>query len=150
MRYKIVNIRQLRVCDPTPLTTKPKISHARDVVAVLQAFFASTQNDQEKVVIVPLSNNLNVMGFHVVHEGSMDCSVVSIPAVLRHVLVSGAEQFICAHNHPSGTIQPSQEDCKIANTLHQASKLCSLRMLDFIIIGDGTENYYSFSDERKL
>src|SRR3990167_6027068 len=150
MRYKIVNIRQLRVCDPTPIAQKSRVLNSLDVIPILQAFFESVQNDQEKIVVLPLSTTHHILGLQVVHEGAMCYTVVSIPAILRNVLVSGAEQFICAHNHPSGNPLPSAEDDQVADKLKQATKSCSLNLLDFIIIGDGTGDYYSYLDRGKL
>jgi len=150
MRYKIVNIRQLRVCDPTPIAQKSRVLNSLDVIPILQAFFESVQNDQEKIVVLPLSTKHHILGLQVVHEGAMCYTVVSIPAILRNVLVSGAEQFICAHNHPSGNPLPSAEDDQVADKLKQATKSCSLNLLDFIIIGDGTGDYYSYLDRGKL
>jgi len=150
MRYKIVNVRQLRVCDPTPIAQKSRVLNSLDVIPILQAFFESVQNDQEKIVVLPLSTKHHILGLQVVHEGAMCYTVVSIPAILRNVLVSGAEQFICAHNHPSGNPLPSAEDDQVADKLKQATKSCSLNLLDFIIIGDGTGDYYSYLDRGKL
>ena len=44
----------------------------------------------------------------------------------------GANALICAHNHPSGDLEPSSEDTKLAETLCQACKLLGLRLLENI------------------
>ena len=41
--------------------------------------------------------------------------------------------MIFAHNHPSGDLEPSPEDKKLAETLCQACKLLGLRLLDNLI-----------------
>jgi DNA repair protein RadC len=56
--------------------------------------------------------------------------------------------MICAHNHPSGHLTPSQEDRDITKTLVEAGKLLQIRLLDHLIIGNG--RYFSFADEGLL
>jgi DNA repair protein RadC len=52
-------------------------------------------------------------------------------AALRHCAAS----VILAHNHPSGTMQPSRADEALTQTLKSALALVDVRVLDHIIIG---------------
>ena len=51
---------------------------------------------------------------------------------------------------PSGTPQPSQEDRLITRKLVLASDALSIKILDHIVLGDGSESYFSFADEQLL
>lgn len=42
-----------------------------------------------------------------------------------------------AHNHPSGSVQPSSADCALTATLKAALALIDVRVLDHIIVGPG-------------
>ena len=42
------------------------------------------------------------------------------------------------HNHPSGETTPSQQDIQLTNRLYEAGELLSIKLLDHLIIGDGT------------
>ena len=55
-------------------------------------------------------------------------------AALRH----NAAAVILAHNHPSGSVQPSQADEALTETLKQALALVDVRVLDHVIVG-GTQ-----------
>jgi DNA repair protein RadC len=44
---------------------------------------------------------------------------------------------ILAHNHPSGTNEPSQDDRTITLKLRDALALIDVKVLDHIIVGDG-------------
>jgi DNA repair protein RadC len=46
--------------------------------------------------------------------------------------------------------QPSQEDRALTKRLVDAGKLLGIAVLDHIILGDGSETYYSFADEGVL
>ncbi len=46
--------------------------------------------------------------------------------------------MIMAHNHPSGVAEPSQADERITRRIKAALELVDIRLLDHLIIGDGT------------
>jgi DNA repair protein RadC len=53
---------------------------------------------------------------------------------------------VLAHNHPSGSINPSSQDREITKRLLLAAGLFDMDILDHIIIGD-TGKYFSFAEE---
>jgi DNA repair protein RadC len=55
--------------------------------------------------------------------------------------------IILIHNHPSGNINPSDQDISITKKIVEAGKLFDIAVLDHIIIGVG---YYSLADEGTL
>ena len=68
--------------------------------------------------------------------------------VLKNALEVGATGLILAHNHPSGTLKPSEADKQITNKLKTAAESLDIKVLDHLII---TENaYFSFADESLL
>lgn len=121
MRYKLVKINTLRVCDPKPVNTKQiTIKHAEDAKEVLISFFASVQDDQERLVVVALDNKNHIMGINIVHVGGQNSSIVDMAVLFRHVLLAGGRAFIVAHNHPGGDPTPSQEDTNVCRTIKLA------------------------------
>lgn len=48
-----------------------------------------------------------------------------------------ASAVVLAHNHPSGTVQPSRADEALTQTLKAALALLDVRVLDHIIVGPG-------------
>jgi DNA repair protein RadC len=52
------------------------------------------------------------------------------------------------HNHPSGDPQPSDEDIAVTRRLVHAADLLGIRVLDHVIVGDGT--YASFKEAGLL
>jgi len=47
------------------------------------------------------------------------------------------------HFHPSGDITPSKEDMFITNKVYEASKVMDISLVDHIIVGGGSGDYYS-------
>jgi DNA repair protein RadC len=56
-----------------------------------------------------------------------------------------ASSIILSHNHPSGNLQPSQEDIKLTQKLKQAADQMDINVQDHLIVGENS--YYSFADE---
>ena len=145
MRYKLVKINALRVCDSRPKDTRI-ITQASDAKETLVSFFASSQDDQERLVVLALDNKNQVMGLNVVHIGGQNSSLVDMAVLFRHVLLAGGRAFIVAHNHPGGDPMPSQEDRNICQAIKLASLTLQVSFLDFIIVGDESNDLYSFHE----
>jgi DNA repair protein RadC len=86
----------------------------------------------------------------VIATGSVAHCAVGIADVLRFVILSGAVSFIVSHNHPSGDPTPSRDDIELTRRLGDAARLCGLRMIDHVIVGDQPDglppSYVSFVD----
>ena len=67
--------------------------------------------------------------------------------IARKALRLHATGFLMAHNHPTGSINPSEADRAITRTVKAALDTLDIRFLDHIIIGDG---YYSFRENGLL
>ena len=58
--------------------------------------------------------------------------------MVKEALAVNAAAVILAHNHPSGVAEPSQADERITRRLKAALELVDIRLLDHLVIGDGT------------
>ena len=70
--------------------------------------------------------------------------------VFKSCILSNAGAFICLHNHPTGSLSPSQEDKDITKVLLEASKIMDIHMLDHIIVAAETGEIYSFKEDGLL
>ena len=77
-----------------------------------------------------------------ISEGSLSQCPVAPRDVLREALRAGSHGVIFAHNHPSGAIDPSPEDCELTERLRAASELVGLTARDHLIVA--SSGYYSF------
>lgn len=71
-------------------------------------------------------------------QGTLDASSVYPRDVVQRALALNAAAIIFAHNHPSGIAEPSQADQRITTRLCQALALVDIRVLDHMIVGDGS------------
>jgi DNA repair protein RadC len=122
-----------------------QIRSSADAGALLHAYLANV--DREHFVVLMLDQKNRVIGINTVSIGSLTASVVHPRECFKPAILSNAAAIILAHNHPSGAPQPSQEDRVLTVRLVAAGKLLGISILDHVIIGDGTNSYFSFADE---
>lgn len=70
--------------------------------------------------------------------GALSGAPVHPREVFSPAIRLAAASLILAHNHPSGDPSPSEEDVRVTRRLREAGDLLGIRVLDHIIIGDGT------------
>ncbi|MDT0677914.1 JAB domain-containing protein [Autumnicola musiva] len=99
---------------------------------------------------VMLLNNANrVKGIFEVSTGGITGTLVDVRIVFAVALKSLATAIIIAHNHPSGTLRPSENDKSLTRKIKSAGEFLDIKLLDHLIITpDG--RYYSFADEGIL
>lgn len=118
-----------------------KIVVAQDV-RPLVADIAGKQ--QEYFVCISLNGANEVIEKRVVTIGLLDKSPVHPREVFADVIADRAAAVIFAHNHPSGDLQPSENDLRIHEQLTEAAKILGLRVLDHLIVT--RKSYFSFQE----
>jgi len=100
--------------------------------------------------VVLLDRKNKVIGLNTVSVGSLTASICHPREVFKAAILANAAAVILGHNHPSGDPQPSQEDRVLTARLAAAGQLLGIEVLDHIIVGDGTEHFFSFADVGML
>jgi DNA repair protein RadC len=67
-------------------------------------------------------------------RGTLTQTSVYPREIVRRCLELHAASVVLAHNHPSGTVQPSRADEALTQTLKSALALVDVRVLDHIIV----------------
>ncbi len=88
---------------------------------------------REHAVAIYLDPKNRPLGWRIVSIGTDVIGPCETSLVLQPAVLLGANAMIFAHNHPSGDLEPSPEDKKLAETLCQACTLLGLRLLDNLI-----------------
>lgn len=90
----------------------------------------------EAFAAIYLDNQHRYIATEVLFTGTIDGSAVYPREVVRSVIQHNAAAVIFAHNHPSGTPEPSNADQVITRKLQEALRLIDVRVLDHLIVGD--------------
>ncbi|HZD53792.1 MAG TPA: DNA repair protein RadC [Woeseiaceae bacterium] len=85
-----------------------------------------------------LDNRHRIIAFEELFRGTIDGTSVYPREVVKQALAVNAAAVILAHNYPSGVAEPSQADERITRRLKAALELVDIRLLDHLVIGDGT------------
>jgi DNA repair protein RadC len=85
-----------------------------------------------------LDNRHRVILFEELFRGTIDGTSVYPREVVKQALAVNAAAIILAHNHPSGVAEPSEADERITRRVKSALELVDIRLLDHLVIGDGT------------
>ena len=90
---------------------------------------------REHFLIIFLDNQNGVLGYSTLFHGTIDGAAVYPREIVKAVLDQNAAAVILAHNHPSGSTEPSQADIKITERIVKALETIEVRVLDHLITG---------------
>lgn len=123
-----------------------KINSSQSVFELMQPVIGELGH--EEFWIIYLNNSNKVLQKNQLSKGGITGTLVDVRLALKVALEVGAVGIILAHNHPSGTLKPSEADKQITQKLKKAGESLDIKVLDHLII---TENaYFSFADEGML
>ena len=94
--------------------------------------------DREQFIIACLNTKNEPTNISVVSVGTLNKAIVHPREVFKTAILSNAASIMAFHNHPSGETTPSQQDIQLTHRLYEAGELLGIKLLDHLIIGDGT------------
>lgn len=92
---------------------------------------------QEVFYCLNLDNSNRVISKRIISIGILNAVLVHPREIFRDAIKDSANSVILAHNHPSGSLEPSDEDIKITEQLISAGEVLGIKVIDHVIIGDG-------------
>ncbi len=98
---------------------------------------------KEVLTVIYLDSSHAILKTETVAEGTINVNTVYPRELVKKALKQNAAAMIIAHNHPSGSLAPSDQDMQLTRTLFLLGSLMQIQLLDHIIIGNGS---YSFAD----
>jgi len=101
----------------------------------LQLHLAARAHEVFAVLFLDAQNRL--LALEELFRGTLTQTSVYPREVVIHALHHQAAAVVLAHNHPSGTVQPSRADEALTQTLKAALALVDVRVLDHIIVAPG-------------
>ena len=125
---------------------RKKISCSRDAYKI---FMENWNQDiiefVEEFKILLMNRSNSVLGILEISKGGISGTVTDVRVVFQAAIKGNASRIICAHNHPSGNMNPSESDTRLTQKIKEAGNLMDIQLLDHLIISTD-DNYYSFAD----
>ncbi len=123
-----------------------KITSSKAVFEIMQPIIGELSH--EEFWIIYLNNSNKVIYKNQLSKGGITGTIVDVRIVFKTALEQNAVGIILVHNHPSGNLQPSNEDKNITRQLKAAGHSLSITVLDHVIVTE--KDYFSFADEGVL
>ena len=133
-RINIVSIKMVK--EASFLYQTRTISSPKDAYEMIKEQLEGL--DREQFIIACLNTKNEPTNITVVSVGSLNKAIVHPREVFKTAILSNAASIMAFHNHPSGETTPSQQDIQLTNRLYEAGELLGIKLLDHLIIGDGT------------
>lgn len=144
-----MQLAEIKVSYINQSTQRQKVMHSKDIYkAISPTWNSETIEYIEEAKIILLNRANEILGVYELSKGGISGTVVDIRIILGVALKCNACAIVLIHNHPSGNLQPSEQDKAITKKLREASTLLDLLLLDHLIISK--EGYYSFADNGIL
>jgi len=106
-------------------------------------------SDVEKFIVLYLDSQNKLICLQVT-RGIVNQAVVYPREVLRHALLVNASAMILIHNHPSGSVRPSDADIRLTETIIKVAKSLELLVHDHIIIGGDSGTFHSMRESGTI
>lgn len=121
------------------------IKMPKDIIPYIKHF---SLEPIEHFIVATINGSHEILDLKVVSNGTPSKTTIHPREVFAPAIEQHASAIIVAHNHPSGTSAPSQEDIHSTKALEKAANVLGISFLDHIIIGK--TDYYSFLEHGLL
>ena len=98
--------------------------------------------DVEEFWLLLMNQNYRLIKKVRISHGGITEVAVDIRIIMREAVLANATIMAVCHNHPSGSLRPSQQDNQLTNNLKSACDVMRIYFLDHVIITDG--HYFKF------
>ena len=130
----------------TDIKQRPKIQSSSDAYHTIAPILMDLPHEEFWILLLNRANL--VLDRIQLSQGGTSGTVVDAKMVFRAALEGQASGIILVHNHPSGSLRPSQHDIDLTKKLRDAGKTLDISVLDHLIIAN--RGYYSFADEGMM
>ena len=156
MKYKInlvcevdaINEKQAKNLAQTLMIIEKSKVNVVNPITIFNELKDVRQKSKEYFVSIILNTQNEIIETDIVSIGTLNTSIIHPREVFRRAIQLNGNAIIIAHNHPSGSLEPSIEDLNVTKRLSEAGKLLGITILDHLIL---TQNaYMSFAEKHLL
>lgn len=128
---------------------KISIKDSSEAADLFRKFYDADLIEYREEFLLLLLNRANkTLGYVKVSTGGITGTVADPRIMLTTALISGACSIMISHNHPSGSLYPSNQDIELTKRIAAGAALIDIKLMDHIIITP--DSYYSFADHGQL
>ena len=90
---------------------------------------------KEYFIAVFLDSKNKIIKDEVISIGTLNSSLVHPREVFKEAIRNSANSIILVHNHPSGSVEPSDEDYRVNKVLVETGELVGIKVIDHLVVG---------------
>jgi DNA repair protein RadC len=118
-----------------------------DLLSGILNMESEIDRDKEHMWIVGVNAKNRVLFVDLCSLGTLTNSPIHPREVFRLAVNRGVASIIAGHNHPSGDPAPSRDDIAVTKRLKDAGEILGIQLLDHVVIGNETGQFYSFREQ---
>jgi DNA repair protein RadC len=122
---------------------KPILNSSSKAGEYAASLFTGRTYEAFFVICLDAQNRVNYAAL--VHEGTINEAPVYPRLIVEAVLRHQANSVILAHNHPGGSLSPSQADIEVTKKMAITLESISIKVVDHIIVAG--DKYMSFAEK---
>jgi DNA repair protein RadC len=130
----VPKVRLRTVRDGRVRFTVNKVTRPAEVYQAVRAWYRGL--DREALGILALDTQNAPIAWQLASLGSLNVTRTHPREILKLLILVGAAGFICVHNHPSGSLDPSDEDVEFTRAIKRAGELIGIELFDHLIVTD--------------
>ena len=127
-----------------------KMDSPNEIALLADRLLGLTAKAEEHIYMLSLNSACRATGVFLLSKGTVNAALISPREIYIRALLTGAVQIILIHNHPSGTVIPTEEDRKVTERVKQAGEILNIPLADHVIVGGGNGAYLSFREAGLL
>ena len=136
-------IREVSVNYRTTADERIRIKDARQVADFVRSVL--TDNSREHCIALYLDSVNQIASYSIVSIGGANSAPLAPREVFQRAVLVGAISIILSHNHPSGSLTPSDADRILTISMKKAGEVLGIEILDHVIVTD--HGYVSLREE---
>lgn len=126
--------------------SRPDLGSSIAIYNFLHPKMADLQVEEAHLLL--MNQNFKLLKHVKLSVGGITDTSVDVRRIMREAVMCNATIVALAHNHPSGSPNPSKNDDRLTTQIHKACEVMRLFFMDHVIITDGA--FYSYHDKGKL
>jgi len=126
-----------------PDKQKPKITCSKDAFEMMHPKLADLNHEEFWIMMLDSANG--VISTAMISKGGRAGTIADPKIIFKTALDHNAAYLLLFHNHPSGNLNPSDEDVRITKKLIGVGKMMDLFVLDHLVIAG--DSYVSLADD---
>jgi len=112
---------------------RPCLTSARDVWGQVKDLRRARK---EHLVALYLDAQTHLLSRETISIGSLNTTRTHPREILQPAIACSALGFILVHNHPSGSLTPSQDDIDFTRAIKRASEIIGIGLYDHLIVSE--------------